>query len=356
MAGEVLMGEEEHTHDGASMRRTVIARKCGPASPRIDMTPTRNQVAPMFGASKIKRLEAELHQASARFAGLEQKLAEAREAKRQTAKEHGAALQAARLDAGNQRALAALLLQQLEISETSPVDTGTLPLPLPPVSLRLRVGNDLAAKSFLDFGRTRAAEISDLLAQAGAKPQAGAQILDFGCGCGRVLRHFPQYFPGCNFTGLDVDAEALEWCRHHFRGPFEFHQSPHAPPSPLAGPQFDVVLALSVFTHLPVELELQWIEELARLTKPDGWLLLTFLDEEIMTREGFLPSTALEAGQGLFYYQGSVTEGLPGYYKSSYHEEAAVARLWSPHVDVVSIHPKAVNGRQSAALCRPRRG
>lgn len=309
----------------------------------------------MFGASKIKRLEAELQLAKSRLAGLEQKIAESKEAKRQIAKEHTAALQAARLDAGNQRALAALLLQQLEISEASPVDTSTLPLPLPPVPLRLRVGNDLAAKSFLDFGHTRAAEVSALLAQAGVQPQAGTQVLDFGCGCGRVLRHLPQHLPGCTFTGLDVDANALDWCRHHFNGSFEFHESPHAPPTPLPGAQFDVVLALSVFTHLPLELELKWIEELARLTKPDGWLLLTFLDEEIMTREGFVPSAALEAEQGFFYYQGSVTEGLPGYYKSSYHEEAVITRLWSPYVEVVSLHPKAVNSRQSAALCRPRR-
>jgi SAM-dependent methyltransferase len=308
----------------------------------------------MFGFTKTRRLRAQLDESQVKVRKMEKLLAEARAEKVEVKQRHQADLHRARLHEGNAAALAELFRRELEISEARPVTLPAGAPPLPPVALRLRVGNDLAAHSFLEFGRTRAAEVTALLASTGRPLASFASVADFGCGCGRVLRHLPDLLPSTQFTGLDIDPEAIQWCQAHLPAGHRFHVVKDLPPSPLPQGEHDAVLALSVFTHLPLAHEQAWLAELVRITHPGGLLLLSFLDEEIMLREGFRPEQALENEDGFYYFQGSVTEGLPGYYKSTYHTEAAVRRLWSADLDILEIRPQVLNGRQSVAICQPR--
>src|SRR3546814_6253266 len=51
------------------------------------------------------------------------------------------------------------------------------------------------------------------------------------------------------------------------------------PPLAFADESFDLVYALSVFTHIPLELQRDWLDELRRVLVPGGYLLCTVTDD-----------------------------------------------------------------------------
>ncbi len=106
-------------------------------------------------------------------------------------------------------------------------------------------------------------------------------VLDFGCGCGRVARWWRD-FDG-TFTGTDLSTPAVEWCRQHL--PFgRFEPNALGPPLPFDDESFDLVYALSVFTHLTEDLQIAWRDELRRVLRPGGRLLFTTHGRSYMQR------------------------------------------------------------------------
>jgi SAM-dependent methyltransferase len=145
-------------------------------------------------------------------------------------------------------------------------------LPLPPPELMVRVAGTGDAGWFVESGRLSDESIRAALARAGAPIDSLKAILDFGCGCGRVLRRWHGL--DARICGSDLSDPAVEWCRTHL--PFvEASVNALEPPLTHGDASFDLVYALSVFTHLPVETQLAWRDELGRVLRPGGHLLLT---------------------------------------------------------------------------------
>jgi SAM-dependent methyltransferase len=146
-------------------------------------------------------------------------------------------------------------------------------LPLPPALLMGRVAGTSDAGWFLEGGRLAAASMRDVLHRNGLDIAGFAAVLDFGCGCGRVLRHW-RGLAGPALHGTDTSPEMIAWCVRHL--PFAaFQTNDLAPPLPYPDATFDFAYALSVFTHLPYALQEPWAQELTRVVRPDGFLLLT---------------------------------------------------------------------------------
>ena len=140
-------------------------------------------------------------------------------------------------------------------------------LPVPPPRLLFLVTNECDPEWYFESGRNAAESLSDLLRANGLALAEQAPILDFGCGCGRVTRRW--YDLGVEVHGTDVNARLVDWCRKGL--PFaRFETNGLAPPLGYADGQFGLISALSVFTHLPSELEAAWVTELRGVLRPGG--------------------------------------------------------------------------------------
>jgi SAM-dependent methyltransferase len=112
------------------------------------------------------------------------------------------------------------------------------------------------------------------LATVGKRIEAGESILDFGCSSGRVARVLAAAFPDTDWHGCDPNEAAIGWARANIPG-IRFVQSPQEPPLPYEEGSFGAVFAISVWSHFDQSLGLQWLEEMHRLIRPGGALLLS---------------------------------------------------------------------------------
>lgn len=111
----------------------------------------------------------------------------------------------------------------------------------------------------------------------------GRRLLDFGCGAGRTLRHFLGEAESAEVWGCDIDEESVEWLQANLCPPLHVFRNDPEPPLPFADGHFDVVWALSVFTHI-VDNWAAWLLELHRVLADDGFLIATTLGPAHSTR------------------------------------------------------------------------
>jgi SAM-dependent methyltransferase len=112
---------------------------------------------------------------------------------------------------------------------------------------------------------------------------ASAQILDFGVGWGRVLRFFLRDTPGERLVGVDAHDSLVQLCRA--LNPWcRFEVVDDRPPLPFADAEFDVVFAYSLFSHFSEPAHRAWIDELARVLRAGGTLVVTTWGRDLIER------------------------------------------------------------------------
>lgn len=146
---------------------------------------------------------------------------------------------------------------------------------LPPPHLLQRIANNPSQADFEgSFGPLRDT-ITSYLEQVGLDFGSFDDILDLGCGVGRFMFAFEDHLrPGQTIRGAEVHAECARWCRDNIAFAETAHTS-ITPPLPYADEQFDLVYALSVFTHLRLDMQFRWAWEVHRVLKPGGVLFVT---------------------------------------------------------------------------------
>lgn len=145
--------------------------------------------------------------------------------------------------------------------------------PLPPPNLIFLVTGDESPQWFLDSGRSASDAIREVLARHDLKIEQFTSILDFGCGVGRIMRHWSST-QGPNWHGTDYNPQLVDWCRDHLKFS-RFNVNTLAGTLPYEDASFDFIYAYSVFTHLSEELQFFWIGELSRVLKPGGYIYFT---------------------------------------------------------------------------------
>jgi SAM-dependent methyltransferase len=221
-------------------------------------------------------------------------------------------------------------------------------LPLPPSRLIYLVGgsNDLAW--FLGAGASAAACLRDVLAANGITLESLGAILDFGCGAGRVLRHWYD-LPNTSVCGSDYNPRLVRWCRENL--PFaDVRRNDLAGRVEWPDATFDLVYALSVFTHLTEPVGLAWMAELTRVLKPGGYLFVTTHGDHY--RAGLTPDDQARYDRGEAVVLGAGHEGSNDC--ASFHPAAYVRETLARGLEVVDHRPEGAlgNPRQDVWLLR----
>jgi SAM-dependent methyltransferase len=132
------------------------------------------------------------------------------------------------------------------------------------------------------------------------------RALDFGCSSGRAVRALAAAYPEVEWHGVDPNAEAVEWAAEHVPG-VRFAVSPGDPPLDFAGGSFDLVYAISIWSHFAEAAALRWLEEMHRLIAPGGRLVLTvhgMRSVEYLAHAGVRTPRELEAIRRALYRRG----------------------------------------------------
>lgn len=145
---------------------------------------------------------------------------------------------------------------------------------LPPDSVQLAF-NGTSGEANLRSGLAIYQQIKSSIGRWTEKLAPGTRILDFGCGWGRIIRFFLKEVRATNLFGVDVSTIAIETCNQTLQGNFRLIDG--YPPLDFSESTFDTVYAWSVFSHLPEDLHIRWVEEFARILRPGGLIVASTL-------------------------------------------------------------------------------
>lgn len=215
----------------------------------------------------------------------------------------------------------------------------TTDLPMPGSEHMRRIGAH-SDDWFLFSGATFIANIERCLDRFfPEKSLPDCSILDWGCGCGRCLRHLVQR--GCrHLVGCDIDPLNLDWCARHIPD-VKFSLVSPDPPMDFPDKSFDVIYAHSVLTHLSEADQFLWLAELQRLLKDDGIAIVTIMGNYSAAIENTCPNNLLKLMDKGFLDMGWQRDGVdsqrPGYYRRIFHTTDYILKNWQGffHIEAV---------------------
>ena len=135
---------------------------------------------------------------------------------------------------------------------------------------------------FYDSGKLLMDSIKNNLIKNNIEINKFDTILDFGCGCGRLIRHLSS-LKGTKLYGTDYNYKLINWCKENLKFA-EFDTNNLTPPLKYNDDKFDFIYARSVFTHLGEKLQHNWMSELKRILKKGGILYFTTHGDQFINK------------------------------------------------------------------------
>lgn len=228
------------------------------------------------------------------------------------------------------------------------------PIPIPPPALRQRVHGSAELAGFVSVGRQLATDIEQALQDVGRPLHSFKRVLDFGCGCGRVLTLLSQQAAGPVLFGTDVDKDAIEWCRGNVTYA-RFGVNNSLPPTDYEDGYFDLIFSISVFTHLDEGHQLAWFQELRRLLSPDGVFLFTVHGPP--TWHGLHKSDIQRLSETGFLFQGAYNTAwakakkvFADWYGTSFITENYIRNAFGPPFELIKYVPQGANSHQDIVI------
>jgi SAM-dependent methyltransferase len=216
----------------------------------------------------------------------------------------------------------------------------------------------------LDRGAEHVAAMVDVLGTHGAPEATWGDVLDFGCGSGRMIRFLADHARAQQVWGVDVNEASIGWCRAHLSPPFRFSTCSSQPHLPFDGATFGLVYAGSVFTHIS-ELADAWFLELRRVLRPGGHLYVTVQDQAFVAAMRDLPpehatgtthASVRDAGEWLDRLGADLaTVVLDRGSKDAmvFHDRATLLETWSRAMEVVAVRDRAYDLQTAVVLRKP---
>jgi SAM-dependent methyltransferase len=122
------------------------------------------------------------------------------------------------------------------------------------------------------------------------------------------------------------------------------------PPTPLGDGAFDLIFAVSVFTHLDETMQFALLGEMRRLLRPGGVLVASVQGEHHRS----LRKRQFDLSSGFAFVAGDrgwfKKDGLPRFYQDAQHTRGYVEREWAKYLDVVLYRDRGIADHQDAVV------
>jgi SAM-dependent methyltransferase len=160
-------------------------------------------------------------------------------------------------------------------------------IPLPNKALR-EASSVASVDFFMVIGEAWAQMVAHFL-------PAAPVVLDIGCGCGKLAR-FLSIIPNLEYVGVDLFLPAILWCQkafaamgdrfrfEHFNGYSSLYNpqgtlKPSEYSLPAPSQSIGAVVCASLFTHLLEPDAVHYLDEIARVLRPDGRAIISIHTE-----------------------------------------------------------------------------
>lgn len=147
---------------------------------------------------------------------------------------------------------------------------------------------------------------------------AQADLLDFACGFGRLLRFMSLARPPERLLAAEIQPEALAFVREAFG--VATVDSPADPAAFEPGRRFDFIWVASLFSHLPAPLFEAWLRRLRECLAPGGVLCFSVHDACLLPAGQGMPASGY-----LFFPQSEIADLDTALYGTTYVTEDYVA-------------------------------
>lgn len=229
---------------------------------------------------------------------------------------------------------------------------------LPSLKNMLRVSsNGITIPRFIMLGFTFFMKINYILEyKFGKKFSDFNKVLDWGCGCGKLARYLSE-IDGPEMFGMDVDPVNISWCNENIKG-MKFLLVPINPPTNIAADFFDLIIGISVFTHLTEDYQFSWLKELRRISLPGALIIVTIHGKTSMLHTGMSKEMFDKVQSYGFVVSGKnsqisdVVENEE-YYVSSFHSEQYIRKNWSHYFDILDIIPSFMGHHDLVIMKKP---
>jgi len=237
--------------------------------------------------------------------------------------------------------------------------------PMPPPELRLKVAGADNEAHFDASGPMSVADFDRALAGVGRSRADFSRILEWGCGCGRILRHLDFDPRRQEVHGCDIDRGMIDWLQGAMPE-LRLVTSGGLPPLPYADGQFDLIVNHSVLTHLDEAYQDAWLGELRRILAVEGVLILTvsgvhafeFWAASLPQGDPVAENTIHAARktlaeQGIYFRaDDGWADQFPKYYQNTFHAPWYVFEHWSRYFDIASFMPRGSLGYQDMVVLK----
>jgi SAM-dependent methyltransferase len=224
-------------------------------------------------------------------------------------------------------------------SEVVP-ETGAFPLP--PEDLCMRVGGT-KGKEFLSQGSFLQACLIRSLPEDFS--WSGKRIFDFGCGVGRILRHFAPQAAEAEFWASDIHEPSIAWLAKNMGRSFRIIKTDTEPRLPFPSNYFDLIYSVSVLTHVHKDWD-RWLQEIKRVLVPGGCFLCTFHSR--IAYEWIMHERFDEEDIGMKVYFKNRAWDLGG--PQIFHSDWWVVKNWGEILPVAAIIKEGLVNWQSIAV------
>jgi SAM-dependent methyltransferase len=134
---------------------------------------------------------------------------------------------------------------------------------------------DLASSvdQYFTEGRRCAHKLAALVGELGMPSAGSYSLLEFAAGYGRVTRFLRAALPGASIAACDIHEQAVTFIEQEL-GVLAFRS--HRVPEEWRAPRrYDVIFALSFYSHMPRETWARWLRAHMDALEPTGALIFT---------------------------------------------------------------------------------